>query len=290
MASKNRGLGKGLEAIFADTTVESGTIESNGGELPIDEIKPNPGQPRSHFDEDGIADLADSIKKEGLLQPIIVRPITDGGYQIIAGERRWQASKQAGLKKVPVRIMQMDDTQTLRVALIENLQRNDLNPIEEARGYKDLMKVGGLTQAQLAESVSKSRSAVANAMRLLDLPDEVQELMYDGKISAGHARAILSVPEDEKRIKFGNKIAEEKLSVREAENLARLYAAGDVEREAKPPAPRSFKTVAKELRRRLDTGVRVKSTRGKNKIEIEFKDEDDLLRIFKVIKNEDSAD
>lgn len=289
MASKNRGLGKGLEAIFADTTVESGTMEDNGGELPIDEIKPNPGQPRSHFDEDALADLADSIKREGLLQPILVRPVAKGGYQIIAGERRWQACKQAGLKKVPVRIMQMDDEQTLRVALIENLQRNDLNPIEEARGYKDLMTVGDLTQAQLAESVSKSRSAVANAMRLLDLPEEVQQMMYKEKISAGHARAILSVPEDDKRVKLAQKIADEHMSVREAENLARLYAAGDVERETKPPAPRSFKTVAKELRRLLDTGVRVKSARGKNKIEIEFSDEDDLLRIFKTIKNDDSA-
>ena len=288
MATKNR-MGKGLDAIFNDAKAESGSAKEEENELPINKIKPNPGQPRAHFDETQLADLADSIKKEGLLQPILVRP-TKGGYQIVAGERRWQASKQAGLKKVPVRIVKMDDEQTLRVALIENLQRSDLNPIEEARGFKDLMTKGKLTQAQLAEAVSKSRSAVANAMRLLDLPDEVQELIYDGKISAGHARTILSVPEDDKRITFAEKIANESLSVRDAENLARLYAAGNMERAARPPAPKSFKRVAKELRHQLDTGVKIKSSRGKNKIEIEFKDEDDLLRIFQAIKHQEKSD
>ena len=181
--------------------------------------------------------------------------------------------------------MPMDDVQTLRVALVENLQRTDLNAIEEARGYKDLMRVGNLTQEQLSKEISKSRSAIANALRLLDLPEEVQTLLYDGKLTAGHARAVLAVPEEEKRIKFAKKIADEGLSVRESENLARLYAAGDIERAKKAPLPRSYKIVAKDLRKHLGTNVKVKSSKGKNKIEIEFKDEEDLQRIFMIIKH-----
>lgn len=283
MARKNKGgLGKGLNALIADATIESGSGGSLD-ELSIEEIQPNPNQPRKDFDEEGLADLADSIKKEGLLQPILVRPL-DQGYQIVAGERRWQACKIAGLDHVPVRIVEMDDQRTLRVALIENLQRTDLNSIEEAQGYKDLMKAGGLTQAEVATAVSKSRSAVANTLRLLDLPDEVQKMVYEGTITAGHARAILSIPEEEKRISLAEKIARDQLSVREAENLARLIAAGSEERPKRTPLPRSYKVVAKELRKRFGTPVKVKSARGKNKIEIEFKDEDDLQRIYELIE------
>ncbi len=286
MATKKSGLGKGLGSLIEEAAIESGN-EKSQEELPISEIKPNPNQPRTDFNEEAIADLAESIKKEGLLQPILVRP--DGkGYQIIAGERRWHACRQAGLKKVPVRIMPMDDVQTLRVALVENLQRTDLNAIEEARGYKDLMRVGNFTQEQLSKEISKSRSAIANALRLLDLPEEVQALLYEGKLTAGHARAVLSVPEEEKRIKFAQKIANEGLSVREAENLARLFASGDIERAKKPPMPRSYKVVAKDLRKHLGTGVKVKSSKGKNKIEIDFKDEEDLQRIFMIIKHSEN--
>ena len=282
MARKTKGgLGKGLNALIVDATIESG---SNGSqeELPIDEITPNPNQPRKNFDELALADLSDSIKKEGLLQPILVRKHGDK-YQIVAGERRWQACKLAGLDHVPVRIVEMDDESALRVALIENLQRSDLNAIEEAQGYRDLMKEGDLTQAEVAQAVSKSRSAVANALRLLDLPEEVQNLIYNGDLSAGHARAILSVPEDEKRISLAQKVVKDQLSVRETENIARLVAAGNEERPRRAPLPRSYKIVAKELRQRLDTTVKVKSSRGKNKIEIEFKDEDDLERIFNLL-------
>lgn len=281
MASRKGGLGKGLNALIADATMESGSGTMQE-ELEITKIQPNPDQPRKAFDEEELANLADSIRKEGLLQAIIVRP-KDGMYQIVAGERRWQASKVAGLESVPVRIVEMDDEQALRVALIENLQRSDLNAIEEARGYKDLMAKGSLTQAELATAVSKSRSAVANSLRLLDLPEQVQEYVYDGVLTAGHARAILSVSDDEKRINLANKIVAEHLSVREAEKLARLIASGNEERAKRPPMPRSYKLVAKELRRQLDTQVRVKASRGKNKIEIEFKDEDDLQRIFNLI-------
>lgn len=282
MAKPKGGLGKGLNALISDATVESGSSVAQQ-ELKLTEIEPNPNQPRTDFNEDDLADLADSIKKEGLLQPILVRP-NGKKYQIIAGERRWHASKLAGLKQVPVRILNMDDVQTMRVALIENLQRSDLNAIEEARGYKELMKVGGLTQTQMAESVSKSRSAIANSLRLLDLSEEIQEMIYSGSITAGHARAILSVPEEDKRLKLAQKIADEKLSVREAERFARLYEASGTERAKRVPYPRSYKSVAKELRKKLDVPVKVRSTRGKNKIEIEFQDEEELQRIFDLLK------
>lgn len=282
MARAKGGLGKGLNAIISDATIESGSTSAQE-ELKLTDIVPNPNQPRTNFNEEDLADLADSIKREGLLQPILVRP-QGKKYQIIAGERRWQACKLAGLTSAPVRIIQMDDVQTMRVALIENLQRSDLNAIEEARGFKQLMRVGELTQAQLAEAVSKSRSAVANAIRLLDLPEAVQEMIYQGDITAGHARAILSIPEEEKRIKLAEKIANEHLSVREAETIAKLYAASGEERPKRVASPKSYKVVARKLRERLDTGVRVKTVRGKNKIEIEFKDEDDLQRIYEILK------
>lgn len=284
MTSRKRsGLGKGLNAIIADATIESGTSGQSNSEVDIKLIHPNPNQPRKNFDEEQLDQLADSIKNEGLLQPILVRK-DDEGYEIVAGERRWQACKKAGLEKVSSIVVDMDDEQMLRVALIENLQRTDLNAIEEARGYRDLMKMGGLTQSELAEAVSKSRSAIANTLRLLDLPEEVQQLVYDGKLSAGHARAVLSIPGDDKRIELANKIVDEKLSVREAERVAALYASGQQERPKKAPAPRSYKLVAKELKKKLGTSVKVKTSGGKNKIEIEFKDEDDLQRIYEMIK------
>lgn len=282
MAVKKGGLGKGLSALIADASIESGSGTTQE-ELLISQIQPNPDQPRKVFDEVELANLADSIRKEGLLQAIIVRP-KDGRYQIVAGERRWQACKLAGIEAVPVKIVEMDDEQALRVALVENLQRSDLNAIEEARGYKDLMARGGLTQAELAEAVSKSRSAVANSLRLLDLPQQVQDYVYDGSLTAGHARAILSIPEEEKRTNLADKIIAENLTVRDAENLARLIASGSNERAKRAPMPRSYKLVAKELRRELDTQVRIKSSRGKNRIEIEFKDEEDLQRIFGLIR------
>ncbi|MEI3376935.1 MAG: ParB/RepB/Spo0J family partition protein [Coriobacteriales bacterium] len=282
MATKKGGLGKGLSALIADASMESGSGSSQE-ELLITQIQPNPDQPRKVFDEEELANLADSIRKEGLLQAIIVRP-KDGMYQIVAGERRWQASKIAGLESVPVRIIEMDDEQALRIALVENLQRSDLNAIEEARGYKDLMARGDLTQAELAAAVSKSRSAVANSLRLLDLPQQIQDYVYDGALTAGHARAILSIPEEEKRTNLADKIIAEHLTVRDAENIARLVASGSGERAKRAPMPRTYKVVAKELRRELDTQVRIKSSRGKNKIEIEFKDEDDLQRIFNLIR------
>lgn len=273
-----KGLGRGLSAL-----IPSAALESHAGEdiveLPLDLISPNPDQPRTDINEDALDELADSIAKTGLLQPIIVRPMGES-YQIIAGERRWRASRKAGLSSVPVRVMAATEVESLEIALIENLQREDLNPMEEARGYRRLLSVHQMTQAELADKVSKSRSAVTNALRLLDLPEDVQEFVYDGRISAGHARAILSVPDQDARIRLARKIADEGLSVRDAENLARLVAAGQSERAPRPVAPKSFKLVARNLRRQLATNVRVKAGKDKNRIEIEFRDEDDLQRIY----------
>jgi len=234
------------------------------------------------MDEDGIEELSDSIGKVGVLQPIIVRPHAEG-YQIIAGERRWRAARAAGLAKVPVRVMASTETEALALALIENLQRQDLNAIEEARGYRRLITEYGMTQAELADRVSKSRSAVTNTLRLLDLPEDVQELMYANKLTAGHARAVLSLTDEGQRIRLAHRIVDEGLSVRDAENMARLIAAGQGERTPRPVSPKSYKVVARKLRRLLSTTVRVRQTAKKGKIEIDFADESDLERIFRAL-------
>lgn len=274
---------------MSDAAIESGSA-SVTNELPLDSIIPNPHQPRTDFDDAGITELAASIKKDGLLQPIVVRP--DGkNYQIIAGERRWQACRTLEMKTVPVKIMEADEVRTLELALIENLQRTNLNAIEEARGYKALINASNMTQGQLAETVSKSRAAITNALRLLDLPEEVQEYLYEGKITAGHARAILAVPDEDRRIKLANKVVENKLSVRDTENMAKLFSTQqDIETAHRVSAPRSFKTVARKLRQQLETPVRVKNSRGKNRIEIEFKDEEDLVRIFSLLSEKQEGE
>ena len=275
-----RGLGRGLSALIPSAAQESQAIEVT--ELAIDLISPNPSQPRTDMDEEAIAGLADSILKVGLLQPIVVRPLGDA-YQIIAGERRWRACRVAGLERVPVRLLTTTEAESLELALIENLQREDLNPIEEARGYRRLLTEHQMTQAELADKVSKSRSTITNALRLLDLPEEVQDLVFQGKVSAGHARAILAVPDEEARIKLAQRVVDEGISVREAENLARLYAAGQAERAPRPVAPKSFKVVARKLRRLLGTNVRVRVTQSKGKIEIDFHGEEDLERIYRIL-------
>lgn len=283
-----RGLGRGLSALIPSASQESHS-STEVTELAVDMISPNPDQPRTDLDEGAIAELADSIAKVGVLQPIIVRPLGEG-YQIIAGERRWRASRKAGLDRVPVRVLGRTEVESLEIALIENLQREDLNAIEEARGYRKLLAEHQMTQAELADRVSKSRSAITNALRLLDLPDEVQDLVYSGKLTAGHARAILSVPDEAARVRLAAKIADEGLSVREAENLARLIAAGQGDRPPRPVTPKSFKQVARTLRRLLGTNVRVKQGKDKNKIEIEFRDEQELERIYKMLTDGPAED
>ena len=253
-------------------------------EVDINAVAPNPDQPRTNFKREELEELSASIQKDGLLQPILVRPLEGGMYQIIAGERRWQASKLAGLQQVPIRVKEASDDKALELALIENIQRSDLNPIEEAYGYRRMMERLNMTQAEVAQAMSKGRSTVANALRLLELPEEAQQLLFEEKITAGHARSILSIPTKEGRERLTRKLVEEKLSVREAEALARLFS-GKKNENAKPkvPMPKEYRKVARTLKDVLDTPVKVKSVNGKNKIEIEFKDEEDLERLFKGI-------
>ncbi len=282
-----RGLGRGLSALIPSASQES---QTNGDvyELAIEMISPNPDQPRTDLSEDSLLELSDSIKKVGLLQPILVRPMGEG-YQIIAGERRWRASRHAGLERVPVRVRTSTEIESLEIALIENLQRKDLNPMEEARGYRRLLTEHRMTQAELADKVSKSRSTITNALRLIDLPEEVQEMVYLGGMTAGHARAVLSVPDETARLKLAHRIVDDGLSVREAENLARLFAAGQTDRTPRPPTPKSFKVVARQLRRRLGTNVRVKLTKDRGKIEIDFQGEEDLDRIYRLLTVAEAA-
>lgn len=272
------GLGKGLNSLIVSAEVESGR-NVDFSEIKIQEISPNPHQPRTDFPEEKIAELMQSIEKDGLLQPILVRP-EGSGYQIVAGERRWQACKKLGFKTIAAKVLIANDAEAQEIALVENLQRDNLNAIEEARGYQRLLELRGCKQKDIAEAVSKNQTTISNALRLLNLPEEVQELMFDGLLTSGHGRAILAVPEDEGRIRLAKKIVEENLSVREAETLSRLYGSQGIERARRAPSPRSFKIIARKLRQQLSTNVRVKTVRGKNRIEIEFKDEEDLERIF----------
>lgn len=280
---KKQGLGRGLNALMAEAQTETGNTTADM-KVSIDKIKPNPNQPRTHFNETQLQELSASIKENGVLQPLLVRE-KDGGYEIIAGERRYQASRLAGLEELPVIIKDVDDQKMLELALIENLQRSDLNPIEEARGYKRLLKESGMTQEALSKAVSKSRSAITNSLRLLDLPESVQQMLFDAKLTAGHARAILAVPYEDDRIRLAEKVVADGLSVRATENLAPLYSVGDTPKTPRPVTPQSYKKAARVLRQMFDTNVKVKSTRGKNKIEIEFKDEEELSRILSMMVN-----
>ncbi len=282
---KRGGLGRGLNALVSEAEYETGGSAAAGSnassetKLPIEDIVPNPNQPRIHFNETELRELSESIQEHGVLQPLLVRK-HGNGYEIIAGERRYQASKLAGLEELPVIIKEVNDEETLALALIENLQRSDLNPVEEAKGYRQLIDASGMTQEALSKAVSKSRSAITNSLRLLDLPEVVQQMIFEGKLTAGHARAILAVPYEDARIRLAEKVVTEGLSVRATENLAPLFSAGETPKTQRPATPQSFKKAARVLRQVFNTNVRVKNSRGKNKIEIEFKDEEELSRIL----------
>lgn len=282
---KRGGLGRGLNALVSEAEYETGGSAASASnaasetKLPIEDIVPNPNQPRIHFNETELRELSESIQEHGVLQPLLVRK-HGNGYEIIAGERRYQASKLAGLEELPVIIKKVNDEEMLALALIENLQRSDLNPVEEAKGYRQLIDASGMTQEALSKAVSKSRSAITNSLRLLDLPEVVQQMIFEGKLTAGHARAILAVPYEDARIRLAEKVVTEGLSVRATENLAPLFSAGETPKTPRPAMPQSFKKAARVLRQVFNTNVRVKSSRGKNKIEIEFKDEEELSRIL----------
>ncbi|WP_199410675.1 ParB/RepB/Spo0J family partition protein [Collinsella sp. TF07-1] len=284
-AKKRGGLGRGLNALVSEAEYETGGSAASASnaasetKLPIEDIVPNPNQPRIHFNETELRELSESIQEHGVLQPLLVRK-HGNGYEIIAGERRYQASKLAGLEELPVIIKDVNDEEMLALALIENLQRSDLNPVEEAKGYRQLIDASGMTQEALSKAVSKSRSAITNSLRLLDLPEVVQQMIFEGKLTAGHARAILAVPYEDARIRLAEKVVAEGLSVRATENLAPLFSAGETPKTPRPATPQSFKKAVRVLRQVFNTNVRVKSSRGKNKIEIEFKDEEELSRIL----------
>ena len=282
--AKRTGLGKGLGSLMGEANYDAvaGDTSAPSTTLPLDRLVPNKDQPRKNFDPEQLAELADSVKRNGVLQPILVRKMGDR-YQIVAGERRYQAAKLAGLDEVPVLIREISDDEVLQLALIENLQRSDLDPIEEAMGYKALIETQGMTQEELGSILSKSRSAVANALRLLDLPTEVQEMVTKGLITAGHGRAILAVAGDENRVRLAQKVVKDHLSVRQTENLAPLFSVSDDDKPRREPTPQSFKRAARQLRVALDTGVRVTRVRNRNKIEIEFGDEADLARLVTLL-------
>lgn len=282
---KRAGLGRGLGALLGETAgeVQTGSGEDSITKLLVTEVHPNPDQPRRLFDDGQLDELADSIRQNGILQPIVVRKVDDG-YQIVAGERRYQAALRAGEQAVPVVVRDVSDEEVLQLALIENLQRSDLNPLEAAQGYRDLMDQNGLTQEGLGKVLSKSRSAIANALRLLDLPQEVQEMVDAGELTAGHARAILAVKGDEARMALARKVRDEGLSVRQTEILGPLFSVkNDEPSRRRKPSPQSYKKAARQLRNNLRTKVSVRTVRGHNKIEIEFEDENQLEALVQQI-------
>lgn len=276
MAKKQSGLGKGLNALMLENSVDS---LASANTLPINEIVPNKDQPRKTFDEGALQELADSITQHGVLQPLLVRPIAAGGYQLVAGERRWRASKMAGLKEVPVVIKELSDVETMEIAIIENLQREDLNPIEEAEGLQALIDKCGFTQEEIAVSVGKSRPAIANSLRLLKLPPEVREMTKNGEISAGHARALLSFDNEAMIYEAAQNIIRNQLTVRDVERLAKMAERETKKHSANRRRDSIYDEVELSLTEVLGRRVKVYNGRGKGTLEIEFYSVDDLKEI-----------
>ena len=281
MASQ-KGLGRGLGALLGDmnpSAAESGGVTT----VSLQKIEPNPLQPRKSFDEAQLAELAESIRLHGVIQPLTVRKLPNGYYQIIAGERRWRASRIAGLSELPVVVIEADDRKAMELALIENLQRADLDPIEEAQGYRQLVQEYGLTQEQAAECVGKSRPAVANALRLLSLPEAVLELVQSGKLSAGHARAILSLPTPQQQTAIAQKVAALDLSVRQTEALCKKFSVQKKPAAEKPLEVDYLAECEKTLSKRLNRGVHIVSGKRKGRVELEYYGEDDLQKIYEAL-------
>ncbi len=278
--AKKSGLGKGLGALMLENNTDSMVSTST---LNINEITPNKEQPRKTFDETALEELADSIRQHGVLQPLLVRPLTSGGYQLVAGERRWRASRLAELKEVPVIIKELSDTEAMEIAIIENLQREDLNPIEEAEGLQALIDKCGYTQEQVATSVGKSRPAITNALRLLKLPEEVREMAKDGTISAGHARALLAFDNQPMMIECANQIVSKKLTVRDVEKMAKRPATSSTKTKTAQRRDSFYDEVELSLTEALGTKVRVYNGRNKGTLEIEFYTLDELKNIANAI-------
>ena len=276
--AQKRGLGTGLGALFGEDNLAEDL--NSVSSLPIEKVEPRDDQPRSVFDQESLAELAESISQYGLIQPITVRKLPSGYYQIIAGERRWRASRLAGLKEVPVRIIEADDRRAMELALVENLQREDLNPIEEAKGYKTLIEDYGMTQEEASQSVGKSRPAVTNALRLLNLTPPVMAMLEDGDISAGHARALLSIKDEANQLRIATRVVEESLSVRQTENLA-AKTAELAEKPEKPAASHNplevdyLADTEKQLTTSLGRRAQIRDGGKKGKIELEYYGSDD---------------
>ncbi len=284
MATK-KGMGRGLGNIFEDNSTDEFT-SSGVTKVKLVDIEPNRDQPRKQFDEEALNELASSIAQHGVLQPLLVRPLNDGTYQLVAGERRWRASRIAGLTEVPVIIRELTDAEVAEIALVENLQRENLNPMETARGFKELADKYGYTQEQISEIIGCSRSAVANALRLLALPEEIQDMLLENKLSAGHARAILTATDDDYRVELARLVVKEGLSVRETERLARKSSTDSAKgKRAKKRNP-YYDEVELALSDVLKRKVKVTKSSKKGTLEIEFFDDADLKKLLKLFDNE----
>ena len=282
MASKKpSGLGRGLGALLGDDVMNTGT--QGAMYLPISEVESNSAQPRKFFDEAALAELADSIRQHGIIQPLTVRRLSSGYYQIIAGERRWRAARLAGLSEVPVTVIEADDRKAAELAMIENLQREDLNPMEEAAGYRSLIDQHHMTQEEAANRVGKSRSAVTNALRLLELTPAVQNQVEAGLLSAGHARALVPLSPAQ-QVQAANAIIEGGLSVRQTEALAKRLSAGEKPEKKAPTDEVDYAAVAqKELSSQLGRGVKIVNGRKKGRIELEYYGMDDLNDLLEAL-------
>lgn len=280
MAKKQSGLGKGLGALMLENNTDSMVSTDT---LAVNDIIPNKEQPRKTFDEAALQELADSIKQHGVLQPLLVRPLTTGGYQLVAGERRWRASRLAELKEVPVIIKELSDTEAMEIAIIENLQREDLNPIEEAEGLQALIDKCGFTQEAVATSVGKSRPAITNALRLLRLPEEVRQMTKDGDISAGHARALLAFDNEPMMLECAKQIVDKKLTVRDVEKMAKRPKTSKIKASSGKARDSFYDEVELALSDALGTKVKVYNGRNKGTLEIEFYTIDDLKNIANAI-------
>lgn len=285
--STKKGLGRGLGALLGDTALQMEENAANPARISIYKIEPNPLQPRKQFDELELQALADSITANGLIQPLALRRLPNGYYQIIAGERRWRACRLAGLEEVPAVILEADDQKAMELALIENLQRQDLNPVEEALGYQSLMQDYALTQEQVAQQVGKSRPAIANALRLLQLPEEILNVLASGALSAGHARALLQLQDAHLQAIAAQKITALDLSVRQAEKLCKQMsheAAPKAEPEAAAPLEVDYIAECEAaLSRQLGRGVKIINGKRKGRFELEFYGQEDLQRLLELL-------
>lgn len=277
--AKNKGLGRGLDAIFDDNSVD--TRETGAQTIRLSLIEPKKDQPRKQFDREALASLADSIAANGVLQPIIVRESMGGMYSIIAGERRWRASKMAGLTEIPAIVIDADEFSAAKIAMIENLQREDLNPYEEALGYSELMRNYSLTQEEISAQIGKSRSAVANSLRLLDLPDEVLQMIIDGVLSAGHGRALLGLKDRSGMLQLATRAAARKLSVREVEAAVKTANRKPAEEEAvTAPKVNYITDLEEKVTSSLGRRCRIVNTPKKKTVQLEYTDDDDLQALL----------